>query len=116
MLRCGIMIACAAPAALPPMPLKASQLRFLRGLAHERKPVILVGAKGVTASVLAELETALEHHELLKLRIDSDDRAARTALGDDLVARSGAELVQRIGKTLVLYRRSRERSRLTLPK
>jgi RNA-binding protein len=98
------------------MPLTPSQNRYLRGLAHGLKPVIMVGGKGATEAVVAELESALEHHELLKLRLAVDDRDARTALGTELAQRSRAELVQRIGKTVILYRRSRERPRIVLPK
>ena len=60
------------------MPITASQRRYLRELAHPLKPVVTLGAKGVTAPVLAELDLALDHHELLKVRL-SGDRAQRAA-------------------------------------
>lgn len=96
--------------------LSPSQKRYLRGLAHPLKAVILVGAKGVTEPLLAELDHALEHHELLKVKFAAEDRETRDAWIDDLVARAGAALVQRIGNTAVLYRRSQDDPRIVLPK
>jgi len=59
------------------MPLSSSQIRYLRGLAHPLKPVLLMGGKGVTAGVLKELEQALDDHELIKVRLSGGDRVAR---------------------------------------
>ena len=98
------------------MPLTNAQLRFLRGHAHALRPVVLVGGKGVTAALLAELEIALVHHELVKLRIDAPDRDAREAIADELVRATRAERVQRIGHTLTLYRRNADEPRLELPR
>ena len=98
------------------MPLNRTQLRYLRGLAHELKPVILVGAKGLSENLLAELESALDHHELVKLRIAAEEREARDALATDIAARVGAETVQRIGHTLSLFRRNDEKPRIVLPR
>jgi RNA-binding protein len=72
------------------MKLSNSQLRFLRGLAHALKPVVLVGNKGVTAPLVAELDGALAHHELVKVRIDAADREARDAIVGELEKRAGA--------------------------
>jgi RNA-binding protein len=98
------------------MSLKPNQVRYLRGLAHTLKPVVLVGAKGETPALLAELESALTHHELVKLKIASDDRAERVRLTEVLAARSGADLVQRIGKTVCLYRRNPDQPHIELPR
>ena len=92
------------------------QLRYLRGLAHDLKPVILVGNKGVTDALVAELELALDHHELVKIRIAAEDRDSRDESVDALVARVSAEKVQRIGHTLTLYRRNDEQPRIELPR
>ena len=51
--------------------LSNSQQRYLRGLSHGLKPVVMVGGKGLTVGVLAELELALEHHELVKVKISA---------------------------------------------
>lgn len=92
------------------------QKRYLRGLAHGLKPVLLVGAKGVTAPLVAEAELALEHHELIKVRFSAEDRDLRDEWIGDLVERSRAALVARIGNVAVLYRRSRDKPLIALPK
>jgi len=98
------------------MTLKSSQIRYLRGLAHPLKPVLLMGGKGVTPGVLKELEQALDDHELIKVRLTGEDRAARTAELAKLVESSHAETVQTIGHIAVLYRRNEEKPGIALPK
>ena len=99
-----------------PSALTAAQIRFLRGQAHDLKAILQVGGKGVTDAVAAELDGALEHHELVKLRIASDDRDEREAVIADLAGRSGASLVQRIGNVAVLYRPSTGKRQIVLPR
>ncbi len=98
------------------MPLSPSQIRYLRGLAHPLKPVLLLGGKGVTAGVLKELEQALTDHELIKVRLTGDDRAARAADLAKLLESSHAETVQTIGHIAVLYRRNADKPQIALPK
>lgn len=98
------------------MALTASQNRYLRGLAHPLKPVVLLGSNGVTPGVLKELEQALDDHELIKVRLNGEDRAARVATVARLVASSHAEPVQTIGRVAVLYRRNDEQPRIALPR
>ncbi len=95
--------------------LTAVQKRHLRTLAHPLKPVILVGAKGVGDALIDELSLALDHHELIKVKLAASDRALREAWIAELLARSGAALVQRIGNTAVLYRRGSGKARIALP-
>ena len=96
--------------------LTASQIRYLRGLAHPLKPVLLLGSRGVTPGVLKELEQALDDHELIKVRLSGGDRAARRAELAKLAETSRAETVQAIGHIAVLYRRNDEQPRIALPK
>jgi RNA-binding protein len=98
------------------MSLSPSQKRYLRGLAHNLKPVILTGNKGVTPALLKEFSGALDHHELIKVKLGSEDRAERTALIAELAATSGAQLVQSIGRVACFYRRNEEQPQLALPK
>jgi RNA-binding protein len=98
------------------MALSQTQFRYLRGLTHALKPVILVGAKGVTTQVLAELDGALEHHELVKVRLASEDREQRASMIEQLATHTKAELVQKVGKVLCLYRRNAEKPKLALPR
>lgn len=92
------------------------QKRYLRGLAHDLKPIIMVGAKGVTAPLVAELKLALEQHELVKLKVAAEDRETRDAWIAALAEQSEATLVSRIGHTAVLYRRSDDKPLVILPK
>lgn len=76
----------------------------LKQIAHHLNPVVSVGDHGVSESVLAEAERALNDHELIKVRIHSGDREERVALGSELASRCSAEVVQKIGKIFVLYK------------
>lgn len=98
------------------MPLTPSQRRYLRGLAHPLKPVLLLGGKGVTPSVLAELNHALDDHELIKVKLSGADRDERESSLAQLIDASGAEPVQRIGHVAVLYRRNTEQPGIALPR
>src|SRR5690606_17473020 len=71
-----------------PAALTAAQIRFLRGQAHDLKAILQVGGKGLTEPVLAELDGALEHHELVKVRIAAADREARDGIVAELADRS----------------------------
>lgn len=62
------------------MNLSTKQKQHLKGLAHGLKPVVLMGANGLTEAVLAEIEIALNHHELIKVKIASEDRETKTLL------------------------------------
>ncbi len=84
--------------------LTARERQQLKGRAHALSPVVQVGHGGVSASVAAEVDRALTAHELIKLRILGDDRDARVEIGDALAEKTGAAVVQRVGKILVLWR------------
>lgn len=98
------------------MSLTSSQKRYLRGLAHNLKPVVHTGNKGVTPALLKEFSNALDQHELVKVKLGSDDRAERAAQTAELVKGAQAEAVQSIGKVACFYRRNDEQPRLALPK
>lgn len=99
-----------------PTALTSAQIRFLRGQAHELKAMLQVGGKGVTPAVIAEIDGALEIHELIKVKVAAEDREARAAMIDELADRSGASLVQRIGHIAVLYRQSKDKRQIVLPR
>ncbi|SSN09519.1 RNA-binding protein YhbY [Klebsiella pneumoniae] len=92
------------------MNLSTKQKQHLKGLAHPLKPVVMLGNNGLTEGVLAEIEQALGHHELIKVKIASEDRETKA-----IVRETGACNVQVIGKTLVLYRPTPER-KISLPR
>ena len=93
------------------MNLSTKQKQHLKGLAHPLKPVVMLGGNGLTEGVLAEIELALEHHELIKVKIASEDRETKQLI----VRETKACNVQVIGNTLVLYRPAKER-KITLPR
>ena len=99
-----------------PMALSESQKKYLRGLGHGLKPVVMVGDAGLTESVRAEFERSLEHHELIKLRVKVGDREERDRIIMSLCDSSAAELVQRIGNVALLYRENPEKKRIQLPR
>jgi RNA-binding protein len=84
--------------------LQTHQRRALKQRAHHLKPVVLLGAAGLTEAVLAEIELALDHHELIKVRVNGGDRDMRDTEIGTIVEETGAALVQRIGNVAVLYR------------
>lgn len=96
-------------------PLTDPQKKLLRRLAHELKPVLLVGSAGVSDAVINEAEQALLAHELIKARVRAGDRDARDSAIDALTGSTGAALVQRIGNVAVLYRPHPEKPRIVLP-
>jgi RNA-binding protein len=84
--------------------LDSQQRRTLKQRAHHLKPVVLLGAAGLTEAVLAEIELALTHHELIKVRVTGGDRDARDTQVRTIVEETDSALVQRIGNIAVLYR------------
>jgi RNA-binding protein len=97
------------------MTLSKSQRRHLRTLAHTRKAVVLVGQSGATQSVLDETARALDHHELIKVKVRSGDRSERDRIVEALCAALNAQLVQRIGNVVTLYRANSANPRIVLP-
>ena len=77
----------------------------LESQAHHLHPVVMVGQQGLTDSVIKETDAALTAHELIKVRVFGDDRAERIEICDALCETLGAQLVQHIGKLLVLWRK-----------
>lgn len=84
--------------------LTAKERAHLKARAHALEPVVQIGSAGVSDTLLAEVHRALTAHELIKVKISVDDRAARVAAGDDLCARTGATAVHRVGKVIILWR------------
>jgi RNA-binding protein len=94
------------------MQLTEHQKKSLRGMGHRLKPVVTVGAAGITETLLAELLSSLEHHELMKVRINAADRSERDAVLERLCGEVGAQIVQRVGHVALLLRIRKKKSRL----
>ena len=88
--------------------LSTKQKQFLKGLAHHLTPVDQRGGNGLTEGVLAEIENALNHHELIKVKVAGADRETKQLIIDAIVRETKAAQVQTIGHILVLYRPSEE--------
>ena len=87
------------PAALTPR-----ERSHLKARAHALEPVVHIGNSGITDTVVAEVDRALTAHELIKVKVGSDDREARVAMGDEICGRTDATAVHRVGKVLILWR------------
>ncbi len=88
------------------MTLSSSDKKHLRSLGHNLNPVVTIADKGLSAGVIAELSRALDDHELIKTRFSIDDRKLKQATIDDACKKLGAELVQAIGHTALLYKKA----------
>ena len=84
--------------------LTPAQRSDLRAQAHDLAPVVMIGDGGLTPGVMKEIETSLNSHGLIKIRVLGDDRDVRVAHYEAICADLGAAPVQHIGKLLVIYR------------
>lgn len=82
------------------------QNKELKAKAHQLEPVVIIGAKGLTEEVLAEIERALKAHELIKVRAAALDRPQRGTVLQEICERTGAARVQQVGKVFVIYRKN----------
>ena len=83
--------------------LSPAERQKLKGRAHSLDPVVMIGADGLSAAVIAEIDRALKSHELIKVRVNAD-RDGREAMLGEICAKTGAQPVQHIGKILVVFR------------
>jgi RNA-binding protein len=97
------------------MALTEKQKKYLRGLAHTRNPIVMIGQHGLSAGVTAEMNTALSTHELVKVSVRVGDRAPRDAILAELAKQCTAELLQRIGNVAVFYRPKKDQPLIVLP-
>ncbi len=96
--------------------LTASERLALKGRAHALKPTVMIGNAGLTESVLKEIAQTLKIHELIKIRVLSDDRAQREAMLEEICAKLDAAPVQHIGKMLVVYQPNPEIHKIEIRK
>ncbi|MCZ8063545.1 ribosome assembly RNA-binding protein YhbY [Silanimonas sp.] len=99
-----------------PIALTSAQKRYLRGLAHDLKPVILVGGKGVTDGLVAETASALQIHELIKVKVAAEDREARDLAIATLADAADAALIARIGNIAVMFKPRTDKPLIALPR
>jgi len=84
--------------------LTAVERSALRSEAHDLKPIVLIGDSGLSEAVLKEIDTGLNSHGLIKVRVFGDDRDTRIAMYETICTQLKAAPIQHIGKLLVIYR------------
>lgn len=92
------------------------QLRHLKSMCHALSPVVRVGQKGITESLLTELDIALTHHELIKIKVGMADRDERRTAIAKLAEDHEAHIIQQIGQIAVLFKRNHEKPAILFPK
>lgn len=95
--------------------LTVKQRQYLKGLAHNLQPVVMIGSNGLTPSVIKEIDLNLNAHELIKIRVLGDEREQREAMIEEICTATDSNFVQHIGKLIVLYR-ANEKAKINLPK
>lgn len=96
--------------------MKNHQKKFLKARAHTLRPVVIVGSAGLTDGVINEVNLALDKHELIKVKVNADDRKSREAMIDEISSLTDAFLVQSIGQMAILYRANPKMPVIQLPK
>lgn len=95
--------------------LTGKQKRYLRSLAHHLDPIFQVGKGGVNEHIIRHIEEAIETRELMKISVLNNNDDDRNEIARELAEGSGAEVVQVIGRTIVLYKESRDNKQIELP-
>lgn len=88
------------------MALTQEQKKQFKSIGHHLKPVVIVADNGLTEGLMAELERAINDHELIKVQFRITDRDERRSIIDQLCQNSSCELVQVIGKMALVYRKN----------
>lgn len=86
------------------MTITEKQRRWLKRQVHHLKPVVLLGQAGLTEGVVAEIDGALAHHELIKVKVNAGDRDLRDAMVTEIARRTAADLIDRIGNMAAFFR------------
>jgi RNA-binding protein len=95
--------------------LTGKQKRYLRSKAHHLDPIFQVGKGGVNDNMVKQIADALEARELFKISVLQNCEEDKAVVAEELAGRTGAELVQIIGNTIILYKESTENKQITLP-
>lgn len=96
------------------MPLNSKQRQFLKGAAHSLSPVVMLGAEGLSESVIKEIDSSIAHHELIKIKLNAGD--GRKEQAQEAASAVGAKLVSVVGRVAVLFRQAPQDSRFILPR
>lgn len=95
--------------------LTGKQKRYLRSMAHHLSPIFQVGKGGANDHLVRHIEEAIETRELIKVSVLNNCLDDPKEIGAEVAEAAGAELVQVIGKTIVLYKESKDHKTIELP-
>ncbi len=99
-----------------PEALTGKQRRHLRALGHHLEPIVQLGKQGLTDGAERAIDVALEHHELVKIKLLTECPEQRDELAERLSPRVSAQVAQTLGRTILLYRRHPKKPVISLPK
>lgn len=88
--------------------INSKQRAYLKGLANKINPSLQIGKTGLTASILEELETHLEHRELVKISVLENSPVFVDEIVDEIINKTNSDFVQKIGNKLIIYRESKD--------
>ena len=88
------------------MQLDNATIKRLKGIGHELKPIVMIGNKGVTPTIIEEIDRALSDHELIKVKLPAGTKQERDVVGADLAAATNAQLLHSIGRMALLLRQN----------
>jgi RNA-binding protein len=95
--------------------LNKKQIKHLKSLSHDLKVIIWIGQHGLTDNVLDEIHTALEHHELLKLKVRAGDRDMRDEIINAILDKTQSTMIQKIGNVVSVFKQKEKDSAFKLP-
>ncbi len=90
------------------MSVPSAKKKQYRSIGHKLNPIVTVAGKGLSENVVAEINRALEDHELIKVKVAVSERETRTALVRQILTDCQAELIQEIGKIALILRESQK--------
>ena len=98
------------------MKLTNNQKKYLRSMANDLKPFVMIGQHGLSESVIAEIDSTMLKHELIKIKLRVEDRDEKQKIIEKILEFSHAEIVQVIGGVLVIYRPFEDNPDIILPR
>ena len=96
------------------MPITEQQRRKLKKLVHHLKPVVIIGQKGLSESVLNEIDIALDAHELIKVKLSGSDRDERKEMIENICTQTDADFIHSIGHVAAFYRRHPKKPKISI--
>lgn len=98
------------------MELTTKQKLYLKSKAHDLKPVVMIGQKGITTNVIEEVKSSIDHHELIKVKIAGLEKEDREAVARELSEKADIALVQILGSNATYFKQKKKESAFNLPK